>query len=94
MAVPASWSWMLCWVECIAFANQINYAIEFWFASYYTDMPDTSMMAACCPKGLLEGGLSKSICGLLTDIWRIREIREFEPQMDAENLHYITFTML
>jgi hypothetical protein len=85
---------MLGWLECIAIAHQINYAIELWFASYYTDMPDISMMAACCPKDLLKDRLSKSIYGLLTDIWRIREIREFEPQMDAENLHYITFTML
>jgi len=68
MAVPASWSWMLGWVECIVIAHQINYAIELWFASYYTDMPDTSMMAACFPKDLLKDSLSKSICGLLRDI--------------------------
>jgi len=31
MAVPASWSWMLGWLQCIAIAYQINYAIELWF---------------------------------------------------------------
>ena len=52
---------MLGWLECIAIAHQINYAIEFWFASYYTDMPDISMMAACCPKDLLKDNLLKFV---------------------------------
>ena len=40
MAVQASWSWMLGWLQCIAIPYQINYAIELWFTQMVAKTPD------------------------------------------------------